>query len=165
MQSPNRFYYTWRLLFLHHSFAWCFFFYLSFLFPPVEPGVFNCCETRKKHAIQKIACFFYMFRMPHKAAPFVLCLCKELIESFSALCENVGIHAYLVILFGVGITVTVNPDACKLFTDMIRQFRVILLEYGRYPLALAFSIERVAHSFASSTSVVANILLTIPASG
>ena len=45
MQSPNRFYYTWRLLFLHHSFAWCFFFYLSFLFPPVEPGVFNCCVT------------------------------------------------------------------------------------------------------------------------
>ena len=48
MQSPNRFYYTWRLLFLHQSFAWCFFFYLSFLFPPVEPGVFNCCETNKK---------------------------------------------------------------------------------------------------------------------
>lgn len=47
MQSPNRFYYTWRLLFLHHSFAWCFFFYLSFLFPPVEPGVFNCCETKR----------------------------------------------------------------------------------------------------------------------
>ena len=47
MQSPNRFYYTWRLLFLHHSFAWCFFFYLSFLFPPVEPGVFNCCVTNK----------------------------------------------------------------------------------------------------------------------
>ena len=48
MQSPNRFYYTWRLLCLHHSFAWCFFFYLSFLFPPVEPGVFNCCVTSKK---------------------------------------------------------------------------------------------------------------------
>ena len=48
MQSPNRFYYTWRLLFLHHSFAWCFFFYLSFLFPPVEPGVFNCCVTIKQ---------------------------------------------------------------------------------------------------------------------
>ena len=32
---------------MHHSFAWCFFFYLSFLFPPVEPGVFNCCVTRK----------------------------------------------------------------------------------------------------------------------
>ena len=30
---------------MHHSFAWCFFFYLSFLFPPVEPGVFNCCVT------------------------------------------------------------------------------------------------------------------------
>jgi len=32
---------------LHLSFARCFFFYLSFLFPPVEPGVFNCCETIK----------------------------------------------------------------------------------------------------------------------
>ena len=53
MQSPNRFYYTWRLLFLHHSFAWCFFFYLSFLFPPVEPGVFNCCVTTKKETVTK----------------------------------------------------------------------------------------------------------------
>ena len=50
MQSPNRFYYTWRLLFLHLSFARCFFFYLSFLFPPVEPGAFNCCETIKNQA-------------------------------------------------------------------------------------------------------------------
>ena len=33
---------------MHHSFAWCFFFYLSFLFPPVEPGVFNCCVTNTK---------------------------------------------------------------------------------------------------------------------
>lgn len=33
---------------MHHSFAWCFFFYLSFLFPPVEPGVFNCCVTSKR---------------------------------------------------------------------------------------------------------------------
>ena len=32
---------------MHLSFARCFFFYLSFLFPPVEPGVFNCCETTK----------------------------------------------------------------------------------------------------------------------
>ena len=32
---------------MHHSFAWCFFFYLSFLFPPVDPGVFNCCVTSK----------------------------------------------------------------------------------------------------------------------
>lgn len=32
---------------MHLSFARCFFFYLSFLFPPVEPGVFNCCVTIK----------------------------------------------------------------------------------------------------------------------
>ena len=38
---------------MHHSFAWCFFFYLSFLFPPVEPGVFNCCETTEKSAAKK----------------------------------------------------------------------------------------------------------------
>ena len=59
MQSPNRFYYTLRLLFLHHSFAWCFFFYLSFLFPPVEPGVFNCCETKKRTMIVSKSPFFY----------------------------------------------------------------------------------------------------------
>ena len=39
---------------MHHSFAWCFFFYLSFLFPPVEPGVFNCCETIKASGITEI---------------------------------------------------------------------------------------------------------------
>ena len=61
MQSPNRFYYTWRLLFLHHSFAWCFFFYLSFLFPPVEPGVFNCCVTKTQHRIEKSCGADYLF--------------------------------------------------------------------------------------------------------
>ena len=44
---------------MHHSFAWCFFFYLSFLFPPVEPGVFNCCETIKQDISDKeISCFY-----------------------------------------------------------------------------------------------------------
>ena len=44
---------------MHHSFAWCFFFYLSFLFPPVEPGVFNCCVTIKiplKFYLQRYFC-------------------------------------------------------------------------------------------------------------
>ena len=41
---------------MHHSFAWCFFFYLSFLFPPVEPGVFNCCVTKIKHPHKKYGC-------------------------------------------------------------------------------------------------------------
>ena len=65
MQSPNRFYYTWRLLFLHHSFAWCFFFYLSFLFPPVEPGVFNCCVTTKGGALKTVLRFLlFVFHPP-----------------------------------------------------------------------------------------------------
>mgnify|MGYP003435761195 CR=1 FL=1 len=59
MQSPNRFYYTWRLLFLHHSFAWCFFFYLSFLFPPVEPGIFNCCVTKKETVTKTVTVSFW----------------------------------------------------------------------------------------------------------
>ncbi len=56
---------------MHHSFAWCFFFYLSFLFPPVEPGVFNCCVTTKHpphlsvqgmHYINFYAAFFSFLR-------------------------------------------------------------------------------------------------------
>ena len=44
---------------MHLSFARCFFFYLSFLFPPVEPGVFNCCETIKQDISDKeISCFY-----------------------------------------------------------------------------------------------------------
>ena len=39
---------------MHHSFAWCSFFYLSFLFPPVEPGVFNCCVTTLNAAAENI---------------------------------------------------------------------------------------------------------------
>lgn len=75
-----------------------------------------------------------------------MCLCKELIEPFSALCENVGIHADPVILFGVGITVTVNPDACKVLTDMIRQFRIIFL--GIRAVSVGFGVfDRASRPF------------------
>ena len=67
MQSPNRFYYTWRLLFLHHSFAWCCFFYLSCLFPPVEPGVFNCCETNKISLRKSIGVWSFTRYHPNSA--------------------------------------------------------------------------------------------------
>ena len=43
---------------MHHSFAWCFFFYLSFLFPPVEPGVFNCCVTIIKTAPENSGAYY-----------------------------------------------------------------------------------------------------------
>ena len=41
MQSPNCFYYTWRLLFLHHSFAWCVFILLKRSFSPGRTGGFH----------------------------------------------------------------------------------------------------------------------------
>lgn len=51
---------------MHLSFARCFFFYLSFLFPPVEPGVFNCCETIKQARqfvlLRLLLCRFYFIR-------------------------------------------------------------------------------------------------------
>lgn len=75
MQSPNRFYYTWRLLFLHHSFAWCFFFYLSFLFPPVEPGVFNCCVTTKnssRFAFETAAVIILLYRISDVILDYVI---------------------------------------------------------------------------------------------
>ena len=48
---------------MHLSFARCFFFYLSFLFPPVEPGVFNCCETIKARSDIFRPCFYIMYKI------------------------------------------------------------------------------------------------------
>ena len=48
MQSPNRFYYTWRLLFLHLSFARCFFFLLKLSFSPGRTGGFQLLRNNKK---------------------------------------------------------------------------------------------------------------------
>ena len=56
---------------MHLSFARCFFFYLSFLFPPVEPGVFNCCETTKSRR-EFISPAFYIRKKQRTAAAFTV---------------------------------------------------------------------------------------------
>ena len=58
MQSPNRFYYTWRLLFLHHSFAWCVFILLKRSFSPGRTGGFHQLLDKKKKHKEKILVLF-----------------------------------------------------------------------------------------------------------
>ena len=53
MQSPKRFYYTWRLLFLHHSFAWCVFILLKRSFSPGRTGGFHQLLNNKKETVTK----------------------------------------------------------------------------------------------------------------
>ena len=82
---------------MHHSFAWCFFFYLSFLFPPVEPGVFNCCVTRKNGGTENSMSpfeilLFYCFKE---------CFCEHLVleNTLCAVAQGCS-EAYRVVFVG-----------------------------------------------------------------
>ena len=61
MQSPNRFYYTWRLLFLHHSFAWCVFILLKRSFSPGRTGGFHQLLNNTKRTVNTFDRSFHSF--------------------------------------------------------------------------------------------------------